>query len=409
MEILLTALVVVFCLAVEAFFSGSEIAVVSADRMKLRHAAASGSRGAALALKMLDKPEWLLSTTLTGTNVALVANTTAATTLAIFLFGESYSWLAIVVTAPMIWIFGEIVPKSVFQQRADAITPVAIFALRFFSILFSPILWTFAMISRGLRRAAGGGAGNPFTLREEIRTLVDMSPAGGDIRPEEQTMIRRIFDFSETDAGEIMVPLIDVVGIERGAGCREAVRCAVESGHKRLPVFDERIDRISGALNTLDILLQGDDKPIAPFVRPVVYVSASKSIKDLLVEFSKDDVIGVVVDEFGGADGIVMLEDVLEEIVGELDDEFDAARDSRPMIRQVANNHLIMNARVQIDTLNDTFDLSLPDGDYETVAGFLISIVGEIPAVGEVIRYKDITLTVVRATPQAIKEVRVRW
>ena len=409
MEILLTALVVVFCLAVEAFFSGSEIAVVSADRMKLRHAAASGSRGAALALKMLDKPEWLLSTTLTGTNVALVANTTAATTLAIFLFGESYSWLAIVVIAPMIWIFGEIVAKSVFQQRADAITPVAIFALRFFSILFSPILWTFAMISRGLRRAAGGGAGNPFTLREEIRTLVDMSPAGGDIRPEEQTMIRRIFDFSETDAGEIMVPLIDVVGIERGAGCREAVRCAVESGHKRLPVFDERIDRISGALNTLDILLQGDDKPIAPFVRPVVYVSASKSIKDLLVEFSKDDVIVVVVDEFGGADGIVMLEDVLEEIVGELDDEFDAARDSRPMIRQVANNHLIMNARVQIDTLNDTFDLSLPDGDYETVAGFLISIVGEIPAVGEVIRYKDITLTVVRATPQAIKEVRVRW
>jgi CBS domain containing-hemolysin-like protein len=409
MEILLTVLVVVVCLAVQAFFSGSEIAVVSADRMKLRHAAASGSRGAALALKMLDKPEWLLSTTLTGTNVALVVNTTAATTLVIFLFGESYSWLAIVVITPMVWIFGEIVAKSVFQQRSDAITPVAVFALHFFSILFSPILWTFAMVSRGLRRAAGGGTGNPFTLREEIRTLVDMSPAGGDILPEEQTMIRRIFDFSETDAGEIMVPLIDVAGVERGASCGEAVRLAVESGHKRLPVFDERIDRISGALNTLDILLQGEDKPIAPFVRPVVYVSASKSIKDLLGEFSQDDVTVVVVDEFGGADGIVMLEDVLEEIVGELDDEFDTTRDSAPKIHQVDRTHLIVSARVQIDTLNDTFDLALPDGDYETVAGFLISLAGEIPAVGEVIRYKDITFAVVKATRQAVKEVRVRW
>jgi CBS domain containing-hemolysin-like protein len=327
----------------------------------------------------------------------------------IFLFGESYSWLAIVVIAPMIWIFGEIVPKSVFQQRADAITPVAVFALHFFSILFSPILWTFAMVSRGLNRAAGGGAGNPFTLREEIRTLVDMSPAGGDILPEEQTMIRRIFDFSETDAGEIMVPLIDVAGVEREASCGEAVRLAVESGHKRLPVFDERIDRISGALNTLDILLQSEDKPIAPFVRPVVYVSASKSIKDLLREFSQDDVTVVVVDEFGGADGIVMLEDVLEEIVGELDDEFDTTSGSAPMIRQVDRTHLIVSARVPIDTLNDTFNLALPDGDYETVAGFLISLAGEIPAVGEVIRYKDITFAVVKATRQAVKEVRVRW
>ena len=409
MEIVLTALVVVVCLAMEAFFAGSEIAVVSADRIKLRHAAASGSRGAALALKMLDKPEWLLSTTLAGTNIATVTNTTAATALVIFLFDESYSWLVIVVIWPLTLIFGEIVAKSVFQQRADAITPVAILALRFFSILFSPLLWTFAMISRGLRHVTGGGTGNPFTLREEIRTLVDMSPAGGDILPEEQTMIRRIFDFSETDAGEIMVPLIDVAGIERGASCGEAVRLAVESGHKRLPVFDERIDRISGALNTLDILLQGEDKPIAPFVRPVVYVSASKSIKDLLDEFSQDDVTVVVVDEFGGADGIVMLEDVLEEIVGELDDEFDTTRGSAPMIRQVDRTHLIVSARVQIDTLNDTFDLALPDGDYETVAGFLISLVGEIPAVGEVIRYKDITFAVVKATRQAVEEVRVRW
>ncbi|MDH3475183.1 MAG: hemolysin family protein [Rhodospirillales bacterium] len=409
MEILITVLVIIAFLAMEAFFSGSEIAVVSADRIKLRHNAANGSRGAKLALKMLENPEWLLSTTLTGTNVAVVTNTTVATTLVVHLLGESYSWVAVVAIAPLIWIFGEIVAKSVFQQRANDITPIAIFGLRFFSILFWPILWTFAMISRTLSRALGGHAGNPFTLREEIRTFIEMSPVSGDILPEEKTMIRRVFDFSETTAGEIMVPLIDVVGIERGASCGEAIRCSVESQHKRLPVFDERIDRISGSLNTLDILLQEGDKLIEPFIRPVVYVPASKSIGDLLVEFSKRDVTAVVVDEFGGSEGIVMLEDVLEEVVGELEDEFDDNIAGQPLIRQIDRNHAIMSARVEIDAVNDTLDLSLPEGDYETVAGFLISLTGEIPAIGDVIKHKDITFTVTRATPQAIQEVRVRW
>ncbi len=409
MEILIAVLVILVCLATEAFFSGSEIAVVSADRIKLRHDAANGSRGAKLALKMLENPEWLLSTTLTGTNVAVVTNTTVATALVVSLLGESYGWVAVIVVAPLIWIFGEIVAKSVFQQRADDITPVAVFALRFFSILFWPILFTFAMISRALSRALGGHAGNPFTLREEIRTFLEMSPVSGDILPEEQTMIRRVFDFSETTAGEIMVPLIDVVGIERGASCGEAIRCAVESKHKRLPVFDERIDQISGSLNALDILLQEDDKPIEPFIRPVVYVPASKSIGELLVEFSKSEVTVVVVDEFGGSEGIVMLEDVLEEVVGELEDEFDEKVAGQPMIRKIDRNHALMSARVDIDTINDTLDLSLPEGDYETVAGFLISLTGEIPAVGDVIKYQQITFTVTHATQQAIQEVRARW
>lgn len=409
MDIFLVVLLIVICLGVEAFFSGSEIAVVSADRAKLRHAAASGSRGAALALRMLKAPEWLLSTTLAGTNLALVTSTTAATMLVIYMFGEVYSWLAVVVLAPLTWVFGEIVPKSVFQQRADKTTLIAIFVLRFVSIIFWPILWIFAAFSIALRRWTGGGERNPFTLREEIQTLVEMSESEGDIRPEEQTMIRRIFDFSETNAGEIMVPLIDVIGVEGGTSCGEAMKVAIQTGHKRLPVYEQRVDRISGALNTLDILLQEKHKPISQFVQPVVYVSASKSIRDLLLAFSKEDVIVVVVDEFGGADGIVMLEDVLEEIVGELDDELDVERGSQPMIRQIDRRHVVMSARVQIDTINDTFDLNLPEGDYETVAGFLIGLVGEIPEIGEMIRYRNISFTVVKATRQAIHEVRVRW
>ncbi|MCP3867821.1 MAG: DUF21 domain-containing protein [Gammaproteobacteria bacterium] len=136
MEIAIALIIMVFALITEGFFSGSEIGVVSADRMKLRQQAVKGSRGAKIALSMLDKPEWLLSTTLVGTNISVVTNTTVATALMITLFGADYGWLAVVVVAPLIWVFGEIVPKSVFQQRANEITPHAIFVLRFFSGCF---------------------------------------------------------------------------------------------------------------------------------------------------------------------------------------------------------------------------------------------------------------------------------
>jgi len=146
MDISATLFVMFLCLLLEGFFSGAEIAVISADQIKLRHSAAKGSRGAKLALKMLKKPEWLLSTTLVGTNIMVVANTTLATALFINLFGEKYSWLAIVCLAPLIWIFGEVVPKSIFQHRADEITPRVIFFLQFAVYLFYPILLVFSFL-----------------------------------------------------------------------------------------------------------------------------------------------------------------------------------------------------------------------------------------------------------------------
>jgi CBS domain containing-hemolysin-like protein len=263
MDIGVTLLIILICLLLEGFFSGSEIGVVSADQMKLRHAAAKGSKGAKLALTMLQKPEWLLSTTLVGTNIAVVTNTTMATALMINLFGENGSWLAVVLAAPLIWVFGEIVPKSVFQQRADVITPYVIFALRFFSYLFYPILLIFSAITRLLAKLLGGTDRNPFTLREEIITMLHMPAAGdGDIQPVEKEMIRRMFDFTETRVQDAMRPLIEVTAIERQATCGEARRLAAETFHVRLPVYDERVDRITGMLHVLDLLGEDDDGPI---------------------------------------------------------------------------------------------------------------------------------------------------
>ncbi len=394
MEIAITFGFMVLILASEAFFSGSEIAVVSADRMKLRHDAAKGSRGAKVALKMLQNPEWLLSTTLAGTNISVVANTTLATALVIQMLGEQYSWVAVVLVAPLISVFGEIVPKSIFQQRADVITPYAILILRVASIVFYPILIVFTALARLLTRIFGDGEKrNPFTLREEI-----MASSETDIEPSEQSLIRRVFDFGETAAADIMVPAQAKRSVWR------------ETAHKRFTVYDERVDKIVGTLNALDLLLEDEAVPLKPFMNTPIYIPRSRSIGDLLPAIREKGVgIAVVVDEFGSAEGIVTLEDIIEEVVGEIDDEYDAGDDPVQRLRKVGEKNYIVGGRVELQMVEEEMGLEFPDGNYQTLAGSLLEIVRKIPAAGTVIRHKEITFTVKQATAQAIQEIRVNW
>jgi len=410
MNILLTLILILVFLLMEAFFSGSEIGVVSADQMKLRHEAAKGSRGAKLALAMLKKPEWLLSTTLVGTNIAVVSNTTIVTALMIELFGEQHSWYAIVLVAPLIWIFGEIVPKSIFQQRANTITPRAIFLLRLASYVFYPILIVFTLTTRLLTWHFGQKIKNPFTLREEILTMLQMPAAEGDIQPEEKDMIQRIFSFSETTAYEVMIPLIDVAAIEQDTTCGEAMALAHAQAHIRLPVYAERVDKVVGVLNALQLLGADAQQPIKPFIREVRFVPPSKNISELLLDLRKDgDTVAVVVDEFGGAAGLVTMEDIMEEVVEELEDEYDSGEKPVQWVRKISKRDYMVSARIEVDSLEEALGVQLPKGKYATLAGFLLEKSGEIPAPGTVIKRRGITFTVERSTPQAIQEVRVRW
>ena len=410
MDILLTLILILVFLLMEAFFSGSEIGVVSADQMKLRHEAAKGSRGAKLALEMLKKPEWLLSTTLVGTNIAVVSNTTIVTALMIELFGEQHSWYAIVLVAPLIWIFGEIVPKSIFQQRANTITPRAIFLLRLASYVFYPILIVFTLTTRLLTGRFGQKIKNPFTLREEILTMLQMPAAEGDIQPEEKDMIQRIFSFSETTAYEVMIPLIDVAAIEQDTTCGEAIALAHAQAHIRLPVYAERVDKVVGVLNALELLGADAQQPIKPFIREVRFVPPSKNISELLLDLRKDgDTVAVVVDEFGGAAGLVTMEDIMEEVVEEMEDEYDSGEKPVQWVRKISKKDYIVSARIEVDSFEEELGIQLPKGKYATLAGFLLEKSGDIPVPGTVIKRRGISFTVERSTPQAIQEVRVRW
>ncbi len=414
-DLWLTALLMVVCLLAEGFFSGSELGVVSADRMKLRHDAAKGSRGARLALDMLEqRPEWLLSTTLVGTNIAVVANSTIATALMISLFGEAGSWLAVLLVAPLIWVFGEIVPKSVFQQRADTLTPYVIYILRFFSVVFSPILIVFVTLSKFLSRLTGSRAEhNPFTLREQIQSMVQMPPQeGGDIQPIEKTMIRRMFNFSETTVYKVMVPLIDVVAVDRNCSVGDAIRLAVQSAHVRLPVYDGRIDRVVGVLNAMDLLGVDEATSIAPFIGPTRYVPGSKSAESMLVELRQDgDAMAVVMDEFGGAEGIVTIEDIIEDVVEDMQDEYDRQEKPAEWLKKIGHRDYLVSARAAPSMLIEKLGLPLSGsgGSYDTLSGYLLEYAREIPRAGTTIEVEGVRFTIQRATPQVIQEVQVRW
>jgi CBS domain containing-hemolysin-like protein len=411
-DIVLTLLAMFACLACEAFFSGSEIGIVSANQMRLRHAADKGSRGARLALEMLKKPEWLLSTTLVGTNIAVVTNTTLGTALMIGVFGEQASFLAVILVAPLIWVFGEIVPKSVFQQRADTITPVSIWGLKFFSILFSPILVIFAALTKLLSKIAGGhlGHGSPFTLREEIAVMLQMPAQEGDIQAAERGMIRRMFNFSETTVADVMVPLIDVLAVDRQCTAGEAVLIASEAAHVRLPIYDERVDRVVGLLDALDLLGLDPQTPIAEHMRPVRFVPASKTIKELLIEFRKEgEEFAVVVDEFGGAEGIVTIEDIMEEVVEELQDEYDTHEKPQQWLRKLGEREYLASARIELETLTEKLGLEFPEGKFVSIGGFLIDRTHDIPVPGTEVILGTVSFIIERSTPQTVEEVRIKW
>lgn len=411
MDIITTLLVILLCLLLEGFFSGSEIGVVSADQIKLRHDAAKGSKGAKLAMAMLRNPEWLLSTTLVGTNIAVVTNTTMVTALMIHLFGDQGSWMAVVLAAPLIWVFGEIVPKSVFQQRADTLTPYVIFALRFFSFLFWPILIFFSAVTKLLAKLVGGMDRNPFTMREEIITMLKMpASTDGDIHPVEKQMIQRLFNFTETRVEDSMRPLIEVTAIDKEATCGEARRLAIATSHARLPVFEERIDQIVGMLYVLDLLGESEESPITGFIREALYVPATKSVQDLLVQLrQKGEVVAVVVDEFGAAEGIVTVEDIVEEVVEDLSDEYDSKEIAPSLFQKLDDRDYLTSGRTELSQIAETLGIHLPSEDYSTIAGYILHRTGCIPTPGTQIEVDKVILNVHRASARAIEEVRIRW
>jgi len=367
-------------LLLKAFFSGSEIAIVNSDKLKLRHQAKQGDPSAKLLLKMFRTPDVILGTTLVGTNLATVTISTLGALICIDLFGDAGDLVSVLLLTPFLLIFGEVVPKSAFQQKADTLARIVSPVLQFFTYLFYPVIFVFSRVARFATRLVGGTSKrqNLFITREELRVLLDDSAPTGTGSKVDRQSIRRIIRFADTTVGQAMIPLADVVGISEMRSTADAVLLVMKHGYNRLPVYRGNITNLKGVLtlSTWDLL---DDKieerPISDCVQPPLYLSPQQTIDQTLPLLqARADHMGIVIDEFGSGIGILTMEDVFEEVVGDIDVgyDFDEYRSKRHyFIESEGNDIYHMSGRTPLSEINDVLHIKLPLTEAHTIGGFV--------------------------------------
>jgi len=408
MSVGLGAGLIALLILLEGFFSGSELALVSADRLRIRAQRDSSPSMRKLA-EFLAEPERILTTTLIGTNACLVSTTTL---MALLLrqggvAEDRAALLTVVALTPLVLLFAELIPKSIFRRYANRIAPVVIHPLGWLSTALTPAVALVRWITGGLMALVGAESRPGMGVsRDELRLLLDAGEGEG-FEADEAEMIHRIFDFREVTVKEVMRPLIDVVAIDESATLAEALEKLLDSGHSRLPVYRERVDDLVAVLHARDVLEVDElDRRVDGLMRPISYVPVTQKVELLLGELQKERLgMAVVVDEYGGAEGIITVEDILEEIVGEIEDEHDPQQTA---LRRRGALDFLVSARIEVDRLNEQLGLKLPEGDYETLAGFLLQAFGRIPPEGAVHEVDGAWLTVASATRRAIEEVAVR-
>ncbi len=405
------ALAVAACVVVQAFFAASEIALVMADELKVHAESERGEMDSRLLAGLLARRDRLLALVLTSTNLA---NAIAAAILTSFLYAISprVGLLAPLILVPLTLVLGESAPKLLTLKRPLAFARVAARPLKLLATVLAPLLAIETALSRSVRRLAGVPADvqSVFMTRDDLALLLHRY--GGDphagrdaILPAERQMISRIFRFSRSEARKAMVPLVRVEAVSDDTTLDRAIEVVRREGFTRLPVFNERIVNIVGVVHVFDLLEAPDlSRPVSEVTRPVSYFPEATPLDEILLALERTgESMAVVVDEYGGAAGIITVEDLLEEVVGEIDDEYDSREE---LARVVDQKTLAVSARAAVAELNERFGLRLPEGDeYATIGGLVVERLGHIPKPGEQLKVGDLTISVARSDARAVREL----
>jgi CBS domain containing-hemolysin-like protein len=311
-----------------------------------------------------------------------------------------------IILSPIILFAGEIVPKMILQNRADMVMPFLIRPLNLSLTLLSPIISFFTGISNFItnKLIRLPQENKKSFSRDQILQVLSLDSQTIALDAAERTMIHKIFNFGEITVEQCMVPLVQLTAIRDDSTLEEAHQLAVDTGFSRFPVFHERMHNIIGILNTFDLLNQPiDDSPLTHLIRPSHYIPPNKKIDDLLKELQKRGLhMGVVVDEYGGCIGLTTVEDLLEEIVGEIEDEYDKPEQKFELY---PGGGYIIDGEMEIDSINEIIKLNLPTGDYETLAGLVLDRLETIPQPGEQITVEDVRLTVKETSRRKIQSI----
>ncbi|MBM7623160.1 hemolysin family protein [Sporohalobacter salinus] len=393
------------------FFSGSETALMSVNRVKVRHLAQEGDSKAELVDNLLGQPNKLLTTILVGNNLVNVAASSIATALAIEVFGAKGVGIATGGVTLFILVFGEITPKSFATQNSELASKWVAGYIQIFSYIFFPFIKVLTFVTNFIIKALGGQPqkNEPFVTEEEIKKFVTVGEKEGVIESDEKEMINSIFDFDDTLVKEIMVPRIDMVCVDIETSVDDLVEIIIDWGYSRIPVYNDTVDNIVGILYAKDLLtFLNNEGPseLRKIMRPAYYVPETKEVDTLLTELRKERIhMAIVLDEYGGTAGLITIEDLLEEIVGDIQDEYD---EEENLIEVISKNEILVDAKVDIDEVNEIMDIYLPEEDYETVGGFILSTLGYVPEAGEEIEFNNLKLIIEETIQRRISEVRIK-
>lgn len=392
-------------LILSAYFSASEIAVITANPLQLKKWYAENKAFSHLAIQMYENRQHYVTLILVGNNLTNIITTTFASII-FTRYGLFNWWQTTLIISAAILLFGEVIPKSLVRVKPNAFLLFSSALIRIPGYLLHPVARMFESMTRGMMRLFRSKQEpmNIIIRREEIEKSIYESYENGVLNDVKKKYIDNVFDFSDTDAGEIITPRTDIVALPENAGMEMLKETFIRSGYSKIIIYRDNIDFIIGYVSLRDMF--GGKKTIRDMLRPIKFYPETKSIFELLKEFQQTGTsIAVIVDEFGGTAGILTMEDIVEEIFGEFDDEYDV---DAAEVRRQPNGDLLISGRAEIDYLNEEYGLRIPEGEYETIAGYILDAMDRFPHSGELINIRNCEFTILKASPKSIDLVKCR-
>ena len=417
-EVPLVSLIVVgVSLVLSAFFSSSETAFFSLQKTRIIHLVSTRVSGAKRVARMMEEPERLLSTILLGNNLVNITFASLVTVMTVSFIGDDREGLAVVVATvigtSLILVFGEIMPKSLAVRNAQTVAFVFARPLKLIEVLLFPLVVVLQWIGRAAGALVRGEnrTAKPLVSEDEFRTLIDVGEAEGSIDPGEAEMLESVFRFGDRQVREVMRPRTEMIAIERGASLGDFLEIYATHAHTRFPVYKGSVDNIVGIVSSKDVLRAlstretSRDEPITHLIRDAYFVPETKRIAELFDELRRSgNQFAIPVDEFGGVAGLVTIKQLLEEVVGRVGEEGTSPEEEYVALGEDTYQ---VDGGMSIEEVNDRLDLRLPEGDFETVAGFVLDVLGHIPTSGERLEYGGVKLEVTRMRDMKIEQVRL--
>jgi putative hemolysin len=404
-------LFIVFLL-LAGFFASAEVAFIGMQHLRIEHLVRTGDARAKLVARIMKNPSHFLATVLFGINLFETAAASLGTIMAVSLWGEQLgAAIAIIIVTVLTLVLAEFIPKTIATRFGEKIALNYARPIEIISIIFYPFVFALKFVGRPINTTGENNEGKPTISQEEFRTMITVGHEQGTVEKDAADICQRVFDFGDKLAREVMIPRPEVISIERSARIGEFLQLFTEHGFSRVPVYEGSTDNLVGILAIKDVLMalsKGDgdrESLIEPLIRPAYFVPETKRISDLFAEMrGKNFHIAVLVDEYGGLAGIVSMNQLIEEIVGPVGDELG---ESEKEFETVNESTYAIDGGMQLVDANEEMGLGLPEGEYETVAGFVFHLLGRIPKQGDQMRYKGLRIVISEMRGMKIEKIMV--